>query len=92
MSGWAGPVWSPSAGPVLAWPGWLMGEGGVYIQLSGNYIARIKPLRRDWRAVLASRLAELGAPVFNGRSNPPGNGSPLSALAPVLARLLVRLM
>ena len=83
-SGVAGLSRSPSAGPVLAWPGWLMGgKGGVYIQLSGDYTARIKPLRRGWRAVPASCLAEFGAPVFNRRFNPPGNSSPASPLAPV---------
>lgn len=59
------------------------GKGGVYIQLSGDYTARIKPLRRGWRAVPASCLAEFGAPVFNRRFNPPGNSSPASPLAPV---------
>ena len=83
-SGVAGLSRSPSASPVLAWPGWLMGgKGGVYIQLSGDYTARIKPLRRGWRAVPASCLAEFGAPVFNRRFNPPGNSSPASPLAPV---------
>ena len=65
------------------------GKGGVYIQLSGDYTARIKPLRRGWRAVPASCLAEFGAPVFNRRFNPPGNSSPASPLAPVLALVLV---
>ena len=65
------------------------GKGGVYIQLSGDYTARIKPLRRGWRAVPASCLAEFGAPVFNRRFNPPGNSSPASPLAPVLVLVLV---
>lgn len=59
------------------------GKGGVYIQLSGDYTARIKPLRRGWLAVPASCLAEFGAPVFNRRFNSPGNSSPASPLAPV---------
>lgn len=46
-----------------------MGEGGVYIKLSGDYTARIKPLRRDW-------LAEFSASVFKRRRDLPGVGSP----------------
>ena len=55
----AGLARSPSAGPVPAWPGWLVGgRGGVYTKLPGDYTARIKPLRRGWRTVPASWLAE----------------------------------
>ena len=90
-SGVAGLARSPSAGPVPAscLAGWW-GEEGVYIQLSGDYTARIKPLRRGWRAVPASGLAKFGAPVFNRRFNPSGNSPPVSPCAgPVLALVLV---
>ena len=80
--GRSGPVPVRRSGPGLARLA-DGGKGGVYIQLSGDYTARIKPLRRGWRAVLASCLAEFGAPVFNRRFNPPGNSSPASPLAPV---------
>ena len=80
--GRSGPVPVRRSGPSLARLA-DGGKGGVYIQLSGDYTARIKPLRRGWLAVPASCLAEFGAPVFNRRFNSPGNSSPASPLAPV---------
>ena len=60
FGGPACPVWPGPRPPVRPRPGpagWL-GKGGVYIKLSGDYTARIKPLRRGWRTVPASWLAE----------------------------------
>ena len=91
----AGAVWwsgvavlvrSPSAGPVLAWPGWLVGVGGVYIKLPGDYTARIKPLRRGWPGpACRSWPGPAGAScksVFNPRRNFPPAAAPGPGPAP----------
>ena len=87
----AGLARSPSAGPVPAWPGWLVGgRGGVYTKLPGDYTARIKPLRRGWPGPAGRSWPGPAGASCNGVFNPRRNFP--RQRPPVLARLLARLM
>ena len=79
---WPGPADGDRAGPDRLAGG---GEGGVYIQLSGGYTVRIKPLRRGWSGPLPGpgpvRLVRLARPFSTTGATCPSIG-PRSGPAP----------
>lgn len=77
------PVRRSGSGPVRLAGG---GKGGIYIQLSGDYTGRVKPLRRGWPGSGLVRLACLAMPFSSTGTTAPRQRPP------VLVRLLAWLV